>query len=99
MSSGAPAALVAAVEHYLGGQYQSVLQVDPASVSDGRSRAQIHLLRAASRHAVALLDGSADAQADAIQRDIRVARAANASLQPDAALFSPRFRALWQKTR
>ena len=98
-SSGAPAALAAAVEHYLTGQYHTLLQLDPVSFADGRSRAQAYLLRAASRHATALLDGSGEAQTDAIQRDIRAARAANASLLPDAALFSPRFRALWQQTR
>ena len=98
-STGAPAALAAAVDHYLTGQYPALLQLDPISFADGRSRAQAYLLRAASRHAAAWLDGSGDAQLDAIQRDIRAARAANASLQPDAALFSPRFRTLWQQTR
>jgi hypothetical protein len=98
-SSPAPAPLVAAVEQYLGGQYATLLQLDPARLSDGRSRAQAHLLRAAAHHATGVLEGSLDAQLDAIRREIRSARAANASLQPDAALFSPRFRALWQQTR
>ena len=97
-STGASAALVAAVEHYLAGRYSALLQLDPVSFADGRSRAQAYLLRAAARHAVAAIDGG-ESPSDAIGRDIRAARAANASLQPDAVLFSPRFRALWQQTR
>ncbi|MBB5208816.1 hypothetical protein [Chiayiivirga flava] len=98
-ASAAPAVLVTAVEQYLGGQYAALLQLDPARFADGRSRAQAHLLRAAALHASGVLDGDLDARLDAVGRDIRAARAANASLQPDAALFSPRFRAVWQRTR
>lgn len=95
--SAAPAALVTALDAYLAGNYDSVLQLDPARLADGRSRAQAHLLRAAALHRRAELAGS-DALDDA-RRDVRSARAANASLLPDAALFPPRFVTFWKNTR
>jgi hypothetical protein len=76
-----------------------VIQLDPSSLSDGRARAQAHLLRAAARFTLAQL-GEGDAAAlDLARRDVRAARAANAALTPDEVLFSPRFRNFWRDSR
>jgi tetratricopeptide (TPR) repeat protein len=98
-SAPAPAALVTAVEGFLAGRYAAVAQLDPATISDGRSRAQAHLLRAASRFTLAQLAGGDASQLDLARRDVRAARGANASLTPDETLFSPRFRAFWRESR
>ena len=98
IATAVPAPLVEALDHYLAGRYDALLQLDPTRLADGRSRAQAHLLRAAARHRRAELDGS-DTQLDDARRDIRAARAANASLLPDAAWFPPRFVAFWAATR
>jgi hypothetical protein len=99
VAAAAPAALLGAVENYLAGRYAAVAQLDPASLPDGRSRAQAHLLRAASRFTLAQLGEDASTQLDQARRDVRAARAANASLVPDEAMFSPRFRAFWRDAR
>ena len=57
------------------------------------------MLRAAARHSQAELAGGDPAQYEQARSDVRAAKAANASLTPDAALFPPRFRAFWQQTR
>jgi hypothetical protein len=93
----APAALVTATQAWFGGRYADVLRVDPASLSDARARAYVHLLRAAARHAEAQLAGTADLTPAA--EEIRAARRALSSISPDAAFFSPRFRSFWQATR
>jgi hypothetical protein len=95
----APAALVTAVEGFLAGRYAAVAQLDPATLADGRSRAQAHLLRAAAKFTLAQLAGGDAAQLEQARRDVRAARGANASLSPDETLFSPRFRAFWRDSR
>jgi hypothetical protein len=95
----APAALVQSLESFLAGRYPAVLQLDPAALGDARSKAQGFLLRAASRHTLAELAGNDARQLDQARQDVRAARAANASLSPDDAVFSPRFRAFWKATR
>lgn len=94
-----PAALVAAVEGFLAGRYAAVVQLDPAQLPDGRSRAQAHLLRAAARYTLAQLADGDEAQLEQVRRDVRAARGSNATLTPDETLFSPRFRAFWRETR
>lgn len=98
-TAAAPAALVAAVEAYLAGKYAAVAQLDPAALADGRAKAQGFLLRAASRYTLAQLAEGDAAQLEQARRDVRAARSANASLAPDEAAFSPRFRAFWRETR
>jgi tetratricopeptide (TPR) repeat protein len=93
----APAALVTLVNAYLGGQYASVTQTDPGTLADGRAKAQGFLLRAAARFTLAELGD--EAQREAARRDVHSARAANANLAPDEAMFSPRFRAFWRESR
>jgi hypothetical protein len=96
-AAAAPAALVTATQAWFGGRYAEVLRVDPATLSDARARAYLHLLRAAARHAEAQLAGTADLTPAA--EEIRAARRALSSISPDAAFFSPRFRSFWQATR
>lgn len=93
-----PAALLEAFRNYLGGRYAEVARINPDSFSDARSRAQAYLIRAAARQIQAEIDNSATGL-DAARADIRAVRAANPSLVPDPALFSPRFRSLYSATR
>jgi tetratricopeptide (TPR) repeat protein len=95
----APAALVSMVEAYLAGRYAAVAQLDPATLADGRAKAQGFLLRAASRYTLAQLAGDDAATLEQARRDVRSARSANAALNPDETAFSPRFRAFWRETR
>lgn len=92
----APAALVTAVEAYLGGRYAAVVQFDPAALPDARAKAQGYLLRAASRHALSEL-GQDARLLELARQDVRAARAANRALTPDEVLYSPRFRAFWRQ--
>jgi hypothetical protein len=58
------------------------------------------LLRSAARHALAQADGErADALLAGATADIRAARALVPGQSPDAAVFSPRFRRLFDSTR
>lgn len=95
----APPALVAAVESFLAGRYAAVVQLDPATLADGRSRAQAFLLRAAARYTLAELADSDGKQLEQARQDVRAARVANSNLNPDETLFSPRFRAFWRLAR
>jgi len=93
----APAQLVSAAEAWLSGRYGDVLGVDASKVADGRARAHLHVLRAAARFAQSeLANGSSLASAE---EEVRSARRAFATISPDQAMFSPRFRAFWQKTK
>lgn len=96
----APAALRSAVDAYLAGRYPELLRIDAASAGDGRDRAQLHLFRAAAAFVLAEQAGQAEGSAlDNARREVRAARAAQSSLQPDEVMFSPRFRRFWQQTR
>jgi hypothetical protein len=95
----APATLVTAVGQYLKGDYAAVERLDPATLSVGSSRAQGLLLRAASRHTRALLDGGDASLLEKARRDVRAARAASTALEPDEVVFSPRFRSFWRESR
>ncbi len=96
----APAALRSAVDAYLSGRYPELLRIDAASAGDGRDRAQVHLFRAAAAFVLAEQAGKAEGSAlDNARREVRAARAAQAALQPDEVMFSPRFRRFWQQTR
>lgn len=96
----APAALRSAVDAYLDGRYPSLLRIDAASAGEGPDRAQLHLFRAAAAFVLAEQAGNVEGNAlDNARREVRAARAAQASLQPDEVMFSPRFRRFWQQTR
>jgi hypothetical protein len=99
-ASRAPAALVSALDAYLGGRYDAAAAVDPAAIGDPRARAHALLVRAAARHTQSLLRGSDGAVLlEQAAADVRAAKAQDARLVPDVALFSPRFRAFWTATR
>ncbi len=93
-----PGPLLDAFRNYLGGRYADVARINPDSYTDARSRAQAYLIRAAARQIQAELDNS-PAGLDAARADIRAVRAASPNLVPDPALFSPRFRSLYNATR
>lgn len=96
----APPALAAAVENFLRGRYDQIVSADPASLPDSRARYHLLLLRSASRHTLAQIQGEAGAallaQAEA---DVRSAKQLQPGKSPDAALFSPRYRAFFSSTR
>lgn len=99
-AASAPQALRTAVDAWLAGRYADLLRMDAGAAGDARSRAQLHLFRAAAAHLLAEQAGQADGSGlDNARSEVRAARAAQASLQPDEVLFSPRFRRFWQQTR
>lgn len=96
----APPALAAAVESYLRGRYDQVSQANPATLPDDRARFHLLLLRSASRHTLAQIQGPAGAQLLAqAEADVRAAKQLQPGKAPDAALFSPRYRAFFSQTR
>lgn len=99
-ASRTPAALVAMLDAYLGGRYDAAMAADPAAITDARARAHALLVRAAARHTQSLLRGGEGAALlEQAAVDVRAAKALDARLAPDPALFSPRFRAFWVATR
>jgi hypothetical protein len=92
----APGELATAIDAWLGGRYQELAQAAPPSMADPQARAQVLLLRAAARFVLAELDGDAGAMA-AVGNEVRAAKAADAALTPDPAMFPPRFRSYWQQ--
>ena len=96
----APPALAGAVDNYLRGRYEQVASVDPAALSDRKARYLVLLLRSASRHTLAQIQGDAGAPLIAqAEADIRAAKQLEPGRTPDDTLFSPRFRALYSATR
>jgi hypothetical protein len=93
-----PPPLVQAFESYLAGRYEDAAGIDPDALSGARARFHALLIRAAARYTQAQLDGSkallAIARADAI-----AARALDPRALPNAAAFSPRFRAFYAAAR
>jgi hypothetical protein len=96
----APPALAGAVDNYLRGRYEQVAAVDPATLTDRKARYHLLLLRSASRHTLAQIQGDAGAPLIAqAEADIRAAKQLDPARTPDESLFSPRFRALYSATR
>lgn len=96
----APAALVAALDAYLAGRIEQSANLDLGGLADPRARYHALLLRSAARHTLSQAGGErGEALLAAAQADIRAARALAPTQQPDAALFSPRFRKLYDATR
>lgn len=99
VASTAPAALQTALQNWLAGRYRSVVSTPTAGVQD-RALAHLYLLRAASYHALADIEAAnADAHRENSAREIRAARAALASIAPDATFYSPRFRQYFAQVR
>ena len=87
-----------AFESYLAGRYADAATIDPESLSGVRARFHAFLIRAASRYTQAQLDGDEKLLA-AARSDAVAARALDARTAPDAAAFSPRFRAFYAAAR
>lgn len=99
-AASAPTALREAVQAWLGGNYTELLRTQVGNGGDARSRAQLHLFRAAAAYVLAEQAGQAEGSGlDNARQEVRAARAAQSGLQPDEVLFSPRFRSFWQQTR
>lgn len=96
----APVALVNAVEALLTGKYTQAATLDMSQFGDPRARWHALVIRAAAKYTLSQLDGDASGtQLAAVQADIRAAKAIDGARQPDASVFSPRFRTLYQQTR
>ncbi len=99
-ASAAPPALVAALEAFIAGRLDTPAELDPAPFGDTRARFHALLLRSAARHALAQAGGErADALLAGATADIRAARVLAPGQSPDPAVFSPRFRRLFESTR
>lgn len=99
VGSPAPALLASAVDAYLTGRYADIERSNPSALPSPRDRAQLLLFRAAARFLAAELSGGTTTTLDTARADIRAAKQVQPALQPDAALFSPRFRMFWRDTR
>ena len=96
----APVALVNAVEALLAGKYTQAATIDMGQLTDPRARWHAFVIRAAAKYTLSQLQGDAGGtQLASVQADIRAAKALDAAKQPDATVFSPRFRTLYQQTR
>lgn len=90
-----PEPLVQAFDNYLAGRYNDVVRINPDSYTDARSRFHAYLVRAASRYTQSRI--MADEQMlESARADAAAARALDSRTTPDAALFSPGFRAFYQ---
>lgn len=94
----APGLLRQAADLYFAGRYADLVKVEAQSLADGRARAHTLMLRAAASFSLAEQNGDQGILDDA-RRDVRAARAAQASLAPDRAAFSPKFVQFWSSTR
>jgi hypothetical protein len=86
-----PPPLLEAYKAYLAGRYADVNRINPESYADPRPRAQAFLVRAAARFTQAAVEAD-EKLLDGARADVRALRQADAQLQPDPTLFSPRFR-------
>ena len=93
-----PAPLLDAYRAWLTGRYADVARINPDSYTEPRAKAQALLVRAAARQVQAELDGNAELL-DAARTSARAVRALDPKLTPDAAMFSPRFRAFYAATK
>lgn len=99
-ASSAPAALVAALDAWIAGRVEPSANLDLAAFTDNRARFHALLVRSAARHALSQAGGErGEALLAAAQADIRAARALAPAQAPDPALFSPRYRRLYDATR
>lgn len=89
----APAALLRAFEDFAAGRYTEAARVDPEFFNDARARFHAYLLRSAARYMLAQLGGDRNLLEEA-RSDARAAQTLDAT-QPDASVFSPKFRAFY----
>jgi hypothetical protein len=92
-----PQPLVQAFDDYLAGHYTDVARINPDAYADSKARYHAYMVRAASKFTLGKLGGDEQLLA-AARSDAKAARALDAAA-PDAALFSPAFRAFYQDSR
>jgi hypothetical protein len=97
-SNAPPAPLEEAFDNYLAGRYAKVVRLNPESLTDTRARCHAYLVRAAARFTLGEISND-NGELDGARADARAARALDGRATPDAALFSPRFRAFFLETR
>jgi len=93
-----PPRLVGAVDSYLAGHYADAARVLPDSFPAARARFHAFLIRSAARFTLAQIDGDKELLA-AARADAKAAQALDLRAEPDAALFSPKFRAFYSDSR
>lgn len=94
----APSVLREAAELYFSGRYSDLLKLQAQSLPDAKARGHALMLRAAAGFTLAEQSGD-QAGLEQARRDVRSARTALASLNPDRAAFSPKFIQFWSSTR
>ena len=92
-----PEPLLQAFDNYLTGRYADVARINPDSYADTRARFHAYLVRAVSKYTLARISADAEMLKSA-GADVRAARALDARTEPDAALFSPGFRAFYRES-
>lgn len=97
-SNAPPASLEEAFDNYLAGRYAKVARFNPESLTDTRARFHAYMVRAAARFTLAQISND-NGELDGARADARAARALDGRATPDAALFSPRFRAFFADSR
>lgn len=97
--TSAPAALQTALQNWLSGRYRAVVTAATTGIQ-GKALAHLHLLRAAAFFALAEIEpANAVTHRASAEQEVRSARRALAMISPDAAFFSPRFRAFFASVR
>jgi hypothetical protein len=91
--AAAPAPLSRAFEDFVAGRYSEAARVDPEFFNDARARFHAYLLRSAARYMLAQIGGDRNLL-DEARGDARAAQALEQAA-PDAAVFSPKFRAFY----
>ena len=98
-TSAPPPALDAALRGWLSGRYRSVVAGSVSGVQ-GKALAHLHLVRAASFHALSEIEAAnAAAHRARAEQEIRSARSAQPAITVDAGFYSPRFRAYYASVR
>ena len=94
-----PAALQAALQHWLAGRYRNVLAAGTSGLQ-GKALAHLHLLRASAYFAQSDLDAANAASMRAsAEQEVRSARRALPAIAPDPGFYSPRFRTFFTGVR
>jgi len=92
-----PPRLVRAVDSYLAGRYNETVRIDPEAFPAARTRFHAYLIRAAARYTQAQISGDKELLA-AARSDAAAAYKIEPQSAPDAAMFSPKFRAFYAQS-
>lgn len=93
-----PPALAAAARAYFEGRYEdAAAALADVDYGTGPAAVQVHLIRAAARHALYVLGGRKDdALRQSVTADVEAVRRLDPAFSPSPAVFSPRFRDLFR---